>query len=97
VLDLINGSVIKGWAFNAGTNGGGTDPVTVRLDVDGIAGPTATAGGSRPDLIPYVGSADHGFSFVTPNLPSGSHKISLVVLDPLTLEAKTVSTGTLVV
>jgi subtilisin family serine protease len=97
VLDVINGSVIQGWAFNGGTNGGGSDPVTVRLDIDGIAGPTVVASGSRPDLIPYVGSANHGFSFVTPSLPSGSHKISLVVIDPMTLDAKVVSTGTLVV
>jgi subtilisin family serine protease len=92
-IDGITASTIRGWAFNETA---GANPVLVRVDIDGIAGPIITANLQRIGLISAVGSPNHGFSMPTPsNLAPGIHSLRLVVIDPTTLIGTTVFTGSL--
>jgi hypothetical protein len=77
----VNATEIAGWAFDDNTPGAA---VTVQIDVDGAQVGTATASGDRPDLLPVVGSADHGFTYTLPALSVGLHLVDVYALDTTT-------------
>ncbi len=73
-VDVATASTVSGWAWS---NAAGSSAVNVRVDIDGIAGTPFAASLTRNDLQPAVGSPDHGFSFVMPDLSPGVHTISV--------------------
>jgi hypothetical protein len=82
------GATEKGWALASAAGG---DPAMIRLDVGDTPVAISIADVSRPDLMPVVGSADHGFAVTLPVLAPGPHTLSLLVVDPLTLQTTMVA------
>jgi len=81
-LDLVTtgagGERARGWAIDPDTS----DPVAVRLEVDGRAVMTATAAADRPDVavaFPRAG-ARHGFD-VALTLAPGAHQVCALALN----------------
>lgn len=72
---------VQGWAFDADLGPNGVNPVEVRLDIDGFPALTQRATVARPDLVPVVGSAAHGYSFTVAPLPPGTHTLRVVAFD----------------
>jgi hypothetical protein len=56
----------------------------VRIDVDNFVGPLLVANTPRPDLVSWIGSANHGFAIAAPLLSEGTHTLTFRVRDPLT-------------
>jgi hypothetical protein len=69
---------IYGWAFDTDY---GSQPIQVRLDVDGVHGQPILAALDRSDLTKVIGSSAHGFGIDVPPLAPGSHTLQLVALD----------------
>ncbi|MDX6267254.1 MAG: hypothetical protein QOD70_1994, partial [Frankiales bacterium] len=65
------GVTVSGWAVDADTS----DPLSVRLSIDGVFSDPVTADVSRTDVgTAYPASGpDHGFSF-SPTVPAGLHR-----------------------
>jgi hypothetical protein len=72
---------VQGWAFDADQGPNGANPVTVRLDIDGFPALTQQATVTRPDLLPVVGSAAHGYAFTVSPLAPGNHTLRVVASD----------------
>ncbi len=78
VVDSVNSTQIQGWAYDADL---GAAPVNVRVYVDDFLFTTVAAGNTRNDLLPYFGSANHGYSINLSSLDPGSHSITVTVED----------------
>ncbi len=78
-IDIANGSLIAGWAFDWDA---GARALQVRLDIDGVAGTPVTANVLRGDLTGWLGSGNHGYMLATPtNLGPGVHTVTLYTQD----------------
>lgn len=86
-LDLVttwpNGMPLQvaGWAFDADLGPNGTNPVQVRLDIDGFPSASQLAVTPRADIVPVVGSAEHGYVFTVLPLAPGNHTLRVVATD----------------
>ena len=77
-IDLISPYEVSGWAQDP------DDPTTAIQIIpvlDGTAYPAATAGDTRDDLTPVIGSANHGFTYQMPTHLFGVHTLQLVGVD----------------
>jgi hypothetical protein len=83
-VDVLSSDRIAGWAFAAFTP---DSPVKIRVDVDDIVGVPSPASLVRLDLT-VLPSTDHAFNLSTMNVSRGSHRISLYVIDPVTADAR---------
>jgi hypothetical protein len=54
---------------------------TVKIFIDGVLRGTVTAGNSRSDLLSFLGSTNHGFSFTMPTLSMGTHMVAVDGVD----------------
>jgi autotransporter-associated beta strand protein len=73
-VDIAGMNVITGWASDP------SDPAaSINIQVVISGGPTQTmpANFGRPDLLPVIGSANHGFVYATPTLSTGNHTASI--------------------
>ena len=77
-VEVANGTVVSGWAFDFNLGQGAT---TDALNVDNKFVATTAANGARPDLVAQLGSSNHGFSFSLGDLSLGSHKVDVYVTD----------------
>jgi hypothetical protein len=77
-IEVVNSSVVAGWALDPDI---GNTPSTINVYVDDTLFSTGTASLSRPDLVPFYGSASHGFIVDLSSLPAGSHSITVTVMD----------------
>jgi hypothetical protein len=77
-FDITKG--VTGWAFDPVLS---TASVLIRVDVDGRQVATQPANGVREDLVPFFGSANHGFRIALPQLSIGPHTVDVYGL-PLT-------------
>jgi hypothetical protein len=93
-LDVVDTTRIVGWAWSSGL---GATTGTVRVDIDGVPVALGSLTVSRPDVAAIYGAGNFGFSVSTPSLPKGTHRVSLYLLDPLTLNGALVAVGRLVV
>ncbi len=91
-LDGATSTALTGWAY---ATGAGTTAL-VRLDIDGLAGAALATNVVRSDLTALLGAGTFGFNFVPPGVAAGTHSVRLVYLDPVTLAATTLATGSLV-
>ncbi len=80
-VDVVNSTLIKGWALDPDLGAG---PATVSVYVDDMLYTTVTANQYRPDLTPYYGSANHGFTVTMSDLGASSHSITVTVHDDRT-------------
>lgn len=87
-VDIFNATTIAGWGYDPDNP---TASIYVRLDVDNTPGPVFLAGNNRPDLVPVVGSPNHGFSFATPALSQGKHTLAIRLIDPFTYSTTTIA------
>jgi hypothetical protein len=77
-VDTANMDVISGWADDP------SNPTTsINVEVAIIGGPTQTisANETRSDLLPVVGSTNHGFTYSTPVLSVGNHTAYIYAVD----------------
>jgi hypothetical protein len=77
-VDTANWDEITGWAVDP------TDPTaSINVEVEIVNGPTQifAANESRGDLVAYVGSANHGFTYGTPMLTAGSHTVYIYAIE----------------
>jgi subtilisin family serine protease len=81
-VTALTTSTIAGWAFSPAL---GAAPANIRIDVDGVAGLITPADVTIAELLVTLGSTDHGFSVTPPKVSAGTHKISIYVIDPLTM------------
>jgi subtilisin family serine protease len=92
-FDSFNGSVIKGWAQDLDAP---TNSIQIRYQIDANAPVLATAGEDRNDLQTPLGSKNHAFNITLPQLPAGTHSVTVWAIDPAnhypTLLGKRVST-----
>lgn len=77
-IEVVNSSVVAGWALDPDS---GNTPSTINVYVDDTLFSTGTASLSRPDLVPFHGSANHGFIVDLSTLPAGSHSVTVTVMD----------------
>lgn len=71
-IDECTTEYVRGWAFDQDS---GAKPIYVHIyDGPNLLG-YARADERRPDLIPHIGSPDHGFKFNLPTLSAGKHHI----------------------
>ena len=72
-----------GWAYSSRA---GNAPIDVRVVINGRLYGTFTANGTRPDLLPRVGSVNHGYDIqVDPSLfRKGWNLVRVWAIDPLT-------------
>jgi hypothetical protein len=77
VVDVANRTTVSGWGFDPDTP---TANITIRITVDGVA-TNVTANQVRNDLIPFIGSAAHGFTFNMPPLGPGAHTVTVSAAD----------------
>jgi hypothetical protein len=94
VIDVANSAQIIGWAWNSAVDG---LPVALRVDINNVPVTVTVTTISRPDVAAIYGPGDFGFSISTPALPKGTHKISLYVLDPMTLNPTLVAVRNMIV
>ncbi len=80
-LDLFNGNLLAGWAFDGNA---GSTAIQIRYQLDGGAPTLATADVTRGDLQTVLGSTNHGFAVTLPQLPAGAHTVSVWAVDPAT-------------
>lgn len=76
-VDVANWGTISGWAYDP------SDPsASINIEVDFSGGPSQqfSADNARPDLVSFIGSADHGFTYSTPMLSAGSHTASVYAI-----------------
>jgi len=83
-LDVVNGSTLTGWAWDADA---GSSAIQVRVDVDGVTLNTYTADATRSDLTPFLGSSDHGFSIAVGPYAAGARVIEVFAINPETSDA----------
>ncbi len=96
-VDTFTNTGMSGWMFDqnlsttAATGIVKIDGVQVNLinPATGVSSPTFTAGNNRADLVPFLGSANHGFTFNFANfLTQGSHTVEVFLnatsVDPTT-------------
>ncbi len=76
-IDEANMNVISGWAFDPNNPSAAID---VEIDILGGPTQTITADLDRPDITSVVSSADHGFTYTTPMLSTGSHTAFIYAL-----------------
>jgi hypothetical protein len=76
-IDEANMNVISGWAFDPNNTN-----ATIDVEIDILGGPTQTIAADldRPDITSVTGSADHGFTYTTPMLSTGSHTAFIYAL-----------------
>jgi hypothetical protein len=91
VVDVANRNTISGWAYDPDTK---TASINVRITIDG-ANNTVAANQIRNDLIPVIGSANHGFSFTMPALAPGAHTVTISAADSSTGALKVLKTLTI--
>jgi subtilisin family serine protease len=74
---------LSGWAFSSRA---GAAPINVRVMINGRLYGFFTANGSRPDLVPVVGSANHGYDLqLDPAIfRRGINIVRVFAIDPLT-------------
>jgi hypothetical protein len=77
-LDTASATSITGWMLDPKGN---TTAGTVRIYIDGVLRGSVTAGDTRSDLLTFVGSSNHGFSFTTPTLATGTHTVTAYGVD----------------
>jgi hypothetical protein len=77
-IDQANMDEISGWAYDPNNP---TASVNVQVVITG--GPTQTflANENRSDLVPVIGSANHGFTYATPMLSAGEHVAYIYVIE----------------
>jgi hypothetical protein len=80
-VDVVNAAAVSGWAFDKDL---GAAPAMVNVYVDEfLFAANVDANLSRPDLTSKLGSPNHGFSVDLSSLATGSHSITVTVLDHL--------------
>jgi hypothetical protein len=74
---------LAGWAFSSRA---GEAPINVRIVINGRLYGVFTANGSRPDLLPRVGSVNHGYDIqLDPAIfRRGGNLVRVFAIDPLT-------------
>jgi hypothetical protein len=77
-VDILNGTLITGWAALAGS----AAPAQVNVSISGQTEQTVDASATRADLAGYLGSTQHGFT-VLPRLDPGLYLVRVTALDPL--------------
>ena len=87
-IDVLTQATISGWV--AGTSVPGHS--LIRVDVAGVAGAAFNTTIARPDLPAgyLAGGNTFGFNASIPGLAPGSHTVTLVYLDPLTLSVTSI-------
>lgn len=76
--EAISGKIARGWAFDADA---GENPIDVHIYVDDKIYDMAKANKPRGDLIPVVGSANHGWECDISNLSKGTHTIKVYAIN----------------
>jgi hypothetical protein len=77
-LDTVSTAAITGWMADPKAN---TSAGTVKILIDGVLRGTVTASNTRSDLLSFLGSTNHGFSFATPTLSTGMHTVAVLGVD----------------
>lgn len=89
-VDILSAGQVSGWAYSAAD---GPNPVQVQLIIDGGAQPAVSANLPRPDLQPFLGSANHGFSIPLSGLSAVPHFVQVLAVDPSTHESTQIAAG----
>ena len=84
-VEGLTSQYVVGWAFSPGL---GSAAATIRVDIDGMFGALTSASTARADLTPVVGSPNHGFLAMLPQMSPGTHRVTVYVLDPFSLAPK---------
>jgi hypothetical protein len=87
-LDMFRGTTFAGWAADPNAP---SASIRIEYILDSNAPVFVTADVARSDLLPTVGSANHGFLVTLPPLTAGTHTVQVFAVDPTTDE--TVSLG----
>jgi hypothetical protein len=74
-----------GWAYSPAL---GAAAAMIRIDIDKVAGLLVPANLPLNTLPPNVDTPNHGFSQTLPFVSAGTHKVTVYVLDPLTMNVK---------
>jgi hypothetical protein len=91
-VDVLNRSKIMGWAYDSDDKAGA---VNIQISINGDT-TTIAANTARPDLVPVVGSAYHGFSFSMPtDLAPGNATVVIKAVSPTTGMSRTLKSMTL--
>jgi hypothetical protein len=91
-IDVLNRTNIMGWAYDADDKAGA---VNIQITINGTP-TTIAANTARPDLVPVVGSAYHGFSFTMPTtLAPGNATVVIKAVSPTTGASKVLKQMTL--
>jgi hypothetical protein len=77
-VDLVGNTLIRGWALDQDL---GANAAQVSIYVDDFLYTTVDANQSRPDLVKYFGSPNHGFTVNLTDLGLTSHSITVTVHD----------------
>ena len=73
--------------------GAGADDACGQFVIDGQYAGMVNADQSRPDLQPFLGTADHGYYFALPtSLSDGLHSVDIYVQDYSTTNVKWLGT-----
>jgi hypothetical protein len=95
-IDLANATTIAGWANDPDTPAAS---IRVNLLIDNATVLSTLATTTRKDLLPVLGSSDHGFSFTLPSLATGFHRIDIYAVDAssgvVLLGSRTINTNLL--
>lgn len=91
-VGLLNLDRVRGWAFSQRS---GSEPVVVRVLVNGKLVTKQLANHYRPAIVPLVGSAYHGFNMVLNRswFRKGSNVVTIQVMDPISNQLSNIWRG----
>ncbi len=89
-VDVLSSGLISGWAYSIQE---AANPAQVHLVIDGAAQGAVSANLSRPDLLHFLGSANHGFSITLSGLSAVPHYVQVMATDPLTNQTTQIGGG----
>jgi hypothetical protein len=89
LIDVLKFRQLKGWAYDPTTP---TRSVVIGYRIDNKPATYVAADDDRPDLVPVIGSANHGFSIRLPALMRGQHTLKLLAVDSTSHKVTTLAT-----
>jgi hypothetical protein len=96
-IDLAGANGFAGWAYSGALAIGGATSAIIRVDIDNLPGAAFTTSLARADITALFSEGTWGYSITPPPLTAGTHTVSLVSIDPLTLVSTTIVTRTITV
>lgn len=94
-IDVAGSAQIAGWAYSSAVAAGGATSAIIRIDIDNLPGAAFTTDLARPDITQLYTAGTWGYAITTPPLTAGTHTVSLVHIDALTLASTILVTRTI--